>query len=316
MNGGWKQLDIRKAFAIQKRQNLLEAFPDDFLKQEIFSFLSINDMTNLGLTSRAMFGKISSSRQYPCVVWVERLPTKMAYSGRNDEGLTTLFQVQSFRFVIRTVFERTLRAKVSLLNEAWDEQGNMRDGFQCRSLDRFPSTTYPCLSLSEKLDNGVWRDFFEAAYFLSRGNVEQRVILLDDREVNEFGWFIPYMNVFVSLSVLQEANLYLSMTCVLLCTQCIAAYPDQTAYPSAEFFMRQLPDWLHDYFPRDFDWHKEYADRTTKIEFSYRPARTIEEWRAYVPEDSVATYSLDELPWYREGYSWFSETESDEEDEN
>jgi len=306
---GWKQLDIQKAFARQaKPQNLLAIFPSDFLKDTISSFLSINDITNLSLTSHEMFKKISSTREYPCLVWEERLPTRMRYEGRNDDDRTTLFQVHPFVFLLRTESEEVLRVDVSLQNEAWDEETNMRDGDNCRGLDQFPSRTEFFINI-DKIESSKREQVFRIAFWVALGELENWWISLASMKEVWEDWD--------NLSPSQEEEMRAGMIYTLMCLKCVSDYPDGTAYPSAEYLMRDLPEWTHPYFPSDFDWEKECTDRKTKIEFSYRPARTLVEWRGATPPHEDVEYKLDELPWYRKGYSWFSDDDcSSNEDEN
>jgi hypothetical protein len=80
-----------------------------------------------------------------------------------------------------------------------------------------------------------------------------------------------------------KKNFETAMGYLLICAKQVVTFMDGTAYPSAEFLMRSLPAWLHKYFPSNFDRDAENEDRTTRVEFSYRPARTLAEWRHAVP---------------------------------
>lgn len=98
------------------------------------------------------------------------------------------------------------------------------------------------------------------------------------------------------------------------CADQIAVFPDQISYPSAAYLMRILPEDLHDVIPIRIDgWKKPHSDRKTKIEFTYRPARSLAEWREYaaIHEGEICSYTLDQVPWYRSDYKW---DESDSED--
>jgi hypothetical protein len=116
-----------------------------------------------------------------------------------------------------------------------------------------------------------------------------------------------------------KKNLETAMDYLFVCAKHIATFPDGTAYLSAEYLMWSLPTWLHKHFPNNFDCDAENKDRTTRVELSYRPARTLAEWRGEVPhvDDGIHEHELDDgqtrgsvcrarfvegvLPWYREG---------------
>lgn len=89
--------------------------------------------------------------------------------------------------------------------------------------------------------------------------------------------------------------------------QQIAAYQDNFTYPTVEYLMRSLGTPVHEFFPDSFDWKKDHSDRIFEAVFSYRPSRMLREWRRYVPVvvNSFRSCTLEQVPWYREGYKWF-----------
>ena len=96
------------------------------------------------------------------------------------------------------------------------------------------------------------------------------------------------------------------MKLILLCSKQIEAFEDGKEYPCAEYLMEGIPSWLHQYFPIELvDSNCEAVDHHTTIEFKYRPAKMIEEWRSHVPHGDalfMVDCELNGLLWYREGY--------------
>jgi hypothetical protein len=96
---------------------------DQLLTQAIFPFLSVNDQTNLCLTSKGMLAGCGSSRRGagvttsgaddsgPFLVWEERAPTKRIFDSfmildhalTLAKGLICVKQEQRFRFQLQTV---------------------------------------------------------------------------------------------------------------------------------------------------------------------------------------------------------------------
>jgi hypothetical protein len=85
-------------------------------------------------------------------------------------------------------------------------------------------------------------------------------------------------------------------------------------YPSAEYLMRLLPKELHEHSPAALvalmtapNHPRPPPDRITTVEVpSYRPARTRAEWVAIAYDGPSDEYNIEEIPWYRDGYSWIA----------
>jgi hypothetical protein len=308
---------LNEQVAVLNRVNVLGQFTDEFLQEKLFPFLSINDVSNLSMTCRENHRKCSSTRSYPCIVWEGRYPTTMGYKTRHEEeDCVTVMQLHHFCFRFRTnrnAQEESVQVEFTLKNEVWDEHLNMRDGVHSRGLQAFPSATKMSVCILKPLQKNQKRKRLFVSHpeygsvFLGEGNPNHNYLKRDQ------DW-----------APRDKKDLETAMGYLLTCAKRIATFPDGTAYPSAEYLMRSLPTWLHKYFPSNFDCDAEYKDRTTRVEFSYRPARTLAEWRGNVPPfmDGIYEHELDDdqtrgsvcrawgvedvLPWYREGYSWIS----------
>jgi hypothetical protein len=312
---------LNEQVAVLNRENVLGQLTDEFLQEKLFPFLSINDTSNLSLTCRENHHKVSSTRSYPCIVWEGRFPTTMGYETRNEEeDRVTVTQLHRFYFLFRTncnAQEESVQVEFSLQNEVWDEHLNMRDGVDCRGLQAFPSTTkVEAWIYKPPQNNQVHERLFVSnpSSWLGDGGV----FLGEDNPNND------YLERDQDWAPRDKKNLETALGYLLIGAKQIATFMDGTAYPSAEFLMRSLPTWLHKHFPSSFDWDAETKDRTTRVEFSYRPARTLAEWRGEVPSigDGIHEHELDAgqtrgsvprakfvegvLPWYRQGYSWIS----------
>lgn len=264
---------------------LFESLPAHVLIGKVFSFVSPNDVTNLALTSRGMFQKIArlrNSKNKPCILWQERLPTGIVYNGIGDD-LCLVSQLQPFQFLLRGVDGERLRIDFSLFNSRWQEHLNMKDGDGCSRM--FPKHTKYMVRIQEKQYNGTWEEDFYCST-IKAGPPET----IKSENISNHRW---------------RKNLGF----MFVCAKAIAEYPDDhLEYPSAEYLMQGLPKSIHEHFPPDFDWEKEHWDRNTAREFRYRPARTLAEWRghaAVVAGDQQCYWKLDDIPWYREGYRWF-----------
>jgi hypothetical protein len=104
----------------------------------------------------------------------------------------------------------------------------------------------------------------------------------------------------------EAAVLVRSMNHIFSCAKRIEYWSDGNPYPSAEYIVQRFPPCLCGYFPPRVDWDTRADDRTTLVEFGYRPARTLREWKAILPEHGSPcnTYFLNEIPWYNPGYRW------------
>jgi hypothetical protein len=99
----WMQLDIRRAFGPPTRpKNRLAILPDDFLRGTIFSFLESNDLSNLSLTSGEMLRKVSSTREYPCILREECPEIIIAYRSWEFVPRLTFYSVNLSTFYSRT----------------------------------------------------------------------------------------------------------------------------------------------------------------------------------------------------------------------
>jgi hypothetical protein len=120
-----------------------------------------------------------------------------------------------------------------------------------------------------------------------------------------------------------EPQLRLNMAILHECFKRIESFPDETSYPSAGFMMRQLPEPLHCYFPKEFDRERPCRDRNLFVEFEYRRARTLREWskellsrfafKQFLWMEEFDLNGPKSLPWYRDGYD-HSRVLDDEED--
>jgi hypothetical protein len=287
---------------VLNRENAWGQFTDEFVQANLFPFLSINDISNLSMTSRENHQMVSSLRSYPCIIWEARCPTKMGY-GRIDEendDCIVVMQLQTFRFLFRTNESgEYVQVEFTLQNEVWDEHLNMRDGGDCRGLHAFPSDTKPSIAIIKPRKNNQMRK----RLFVVRQLVWGEDGFLGEDE--EAGGYRDYIEHDQDWTPGDKADLEIAMGYNWICAKRIATYQDGTVYPSAEYLMRAFPEWLYTYFPSNFDWDAEHEDRSTRVEFSYRPAHTLAEWREEVPlmYDGIYDYELDELPWYRDGYS-------------
>jgi hypothetical protein len=311
---------LNEQVAVLNRENVLGQFTDEFLQEKLFPFLSINDTSNLSMTCRENHHKVSSTRSYPCIVWEGSCPTSMGYETRDEgEDRVTVMQLHHFCFHFRTkcnAQEESVKVELTLKNEVWDEHLNMRDGVASRGLQAFPCTTKVSVHIYKPPQKNQMR---KRLFVLHSSSWSGNVVFLGADNPDH-----DYLRRDQDWAPRDKKNLEAAMGYLLICAKQIATFPDGTAYPSAEYLMRSLPSWLHKYFPSNFDWDAENKDRTTRVEFSYRPARTLAEWQEYVPGmfDGIHQHQLDEghdrgsvrqaqfvegvLPWYREGYSWIS----------
>jgi hypothetical protein len=317
---------LNEQVAVLNSDNVLGQFTNEFLQEKLFTFLSINDASNLSMTCRENHHKVSSTRSYPCIVSEGRFPTTMGYETRNEEeDLVTVMQLHRFYFLLRTncnAQEESVQIEFTLMNEVWDEHLNMRDGADSRSLQAFPSTTRVSVAIIKPPQKNQMRKRLFVAHQSSWSWSENGCVFLGSGNPNH-----DYLERDQDWAPKDKKNLETAMGYLLICAKQIATFTDGTAYPSAEFLMRSLPAWLHKYFPSNFVWDAENTDRTTRVEFSYRPARTLAEWRGEVPPllDGIYEHVLDDgqaggsgprarhrhvdegaLPWYRKGYSWIS----------
>jgi hypothetical protein len=312
---------LNEQVAVLNSENVLGQFTDKFLQEKLFPFLSINDTSNLSMTCRENHNKVSSTRSYPCIVSEGRFPTTMGYETRNEEeDRVTVMQLHRFYFPFRTNCneqEESVQIEFTLKNEVWDEDLNMRDGVDSRGLQAFPSTTRLSVSIIKPAQKNQMRERLFVAHQSSWS--EDGCVFLGEDNPNH-----NYLRRDQDWAPRDKKNLENALGYLLICAKRIATFTDGTAYPSVEFLMRSLPTWLHKHFPSNFDWDAENKDRTTKVEFSYRPARTLAEWRDEVPSvyDGIHQHELDDgqargsgpqaefvegvLPWYRKGYSWIS----------
>jgi hypothetical protein len=121
-----------------------------------------------------------------------------------------------------------------------------------------------------------------------------------------------------------EPQLRLTMAILHECFKRIESFPDETSYPSAGFLMWQLPEALHRYFPNEFDREiRPCRDRNLiVVEFEYRRARTLREWREewhdhFAGRSStwMEEYDLNgprSIPWYHDDYDQHSRLLDDE----
>lgn len=277
-DNGSRQADTDAASSNEDPPSGVELFatlPGDVLIGAIGSFLSPNDVTNIGLTSTVMLEKVSSSRRgKTCIIWVERWCTEIVYQSL-EVDLCDVSQGQVFTFLVQDSKGETFRVVIRLLNEVWQEELNMQDGRHCRPVGRPSPTTYK-----------IWiRDKSELFYCDTS----------------------PYGDYELDFAMPDERLLML-LDFMMICAECIDMYPDQLAYPSTEYLMRSLPEVTHPFFPSRFKWEAEHLDRNTEVEFIYRPARTLEEWLEFAADpdhELLCLYRINELPWYCEGYKWF-----------
>lgn len=140
------------------RLNLLLPIPNDVFTASILSFLGPNDTTNLALTSRGMLQKVNRLLRNgkPCILWQVRLPTRIVYDG-TDEDLCTISQRQPFQFLVQEDDGQRIRVEVRLVNEAWQEDCNMRDGSRCHHYQRRrPLPTKYRVVIYSKREDGTW----------------------------------------------------------------------------------------------------------------------------------------------------------------
>lgn len=107
-------------------------------------------------------------------------------------------------------------------------------------------------------------------------------------------------------------NLRSVMVMLWMCVKRIAAYPDKTVYPSAEYLMSKLPTWLHQYFPVPIT--QDHFDRNCVVEFDYRPAPAMWKWIEFVDSEFSNQCSLQSgIPWYENEEEVNSESSEDDE---
>jgi len=290
--------DRKRKRSAREPVHILATLPKEILKEGILSFLDINDLSNLGMVSVGIRQQVVSTRgTYPCILREERLPTEIFYFSRGR--VIRVSQRQPFHFLLHGGGKGRLDVKFYIENDVWEEQENMRDGEDCRRLEIFPSRTRFTLVIKRKRWNRAWEDVVSMCNFVNSWSIKWEGNIVWDRTVYKRR----------DIRCFRSAFRY-----VLVCANRVAAYPDHAEYPSAEYLMRSLPSWLYQYFPTLFHWEKECTDRDTKVEFSYRPARSIAEWREHMPPTRFETvsYKLDEVPWYRKDYSWFSDSDNDD----
>jgi hypothetical protein len=265
------------------------------------------------MTCHPLRKMVLSERPYPCIVWEERRPTTIRYLKSNaDHGKkATVSQVQNFCFICHTAAAESIQIKYSLINDVWDEHDNMRDGRESRPLSAFPKATIPSMNIVRPRKSAQRQE--EIFGLKQRPNRFPEDS--DDDDDDDDRWRVWCGESYT------EQDLRGTLEIIWKCAQCIAVYPDGIAYPSAKYLMRRLPCWLRDYFPTSMAASKTLpagslarssgppSDRITTVEFHYRPARTLAEWKKIYRRsrgDFGKVYNLHDIPWYRDGYSWVS----------
>ena len=298
------------------------------LRGGILPFLSINDTTNLGLTSRDILQLIQGARHHAdphcSIVREQRLPTKIGRERRSSAVSISVWQIQKFVFTIHTNTTRnvkeTLSIQFDLKNLVWKEHNNSR----IPNLDTVPSKTVasialirPNLPLSSQTRYRmfIFRPNFYQGHpswtaFLGEKHGSNYNYLSEEEEgeftFDESAWTEP-----------DKDEVRRAMYYIWLCAERISlSSPSIGFYPSSEYLMGSLPKWLHKYYPIEFlqksspGW-KQSPDRQLIMEFEYLPARSMQEWMRTAPihDDGIYEYGLAELPWYAGSY--YSGSEDD-----
>lgn len=203
---------------------------------------------------------------------------------RWESGFSVI-QCEKFSFLVFTGNEDTrvkhLRVSIILRNHCWDEIGNRRmannasdpNNQLCSTSVQGVVTTVGGEPLLE------WSNHVETP-----GGFLAMVVESDFMYRRSDGPASPYVDLALESACTSFRNM---------------ADFGRIAYPSYEYMMQKLPSHFRPYFA-DFDWNVQYPDRQPKFLFSYRPAKSVREWRARL--DQATQWNVSELPWYQDGY--------------
>jgi hypothetical protein len=248
--------------------------------QAIFSFLSVNDQTNLSLTAKGKLELVNMARSSSaaaaagaCIVWEERAPTKRTYSIVTfpvlgmmlEDGRVCVGQEQQFRFQLQTNEFGPIVVRIHLQNDLWDEQwGRAHTPHYCRDASNFPAKT--CVSnldIFQPYNRGggnVYR-IFSSESEAEDQRPDGRVWMLRRCKQQGSPWYILYENSrraapedFSSVSD-TELILRAALQYLWLCATKVASWSavDGTAYPSATYILQQsLPPWMQPYCPQEY----------------------------------------------------------------
>ena len=284
----------QEAAAMALQNPALGRLDDELLKEKLFPFLSTNDVTTLSMACLGMYEKVTSFRRShgsPSLVWETVQPTKIGYDYkmRRPDLTVTTYQIQRFFFVLRNESGETVEVELSLENAVWDETLNSRIYFDPPT--HYPKRTVPKIAvIRPKLGTQTRKRLFVASPGFGSGNQEDSYLCF----LGEDGGDNDYIEEDrADRSEQDKKELREAMQYILICARRIAAFPNGTTYPSAEYLLRTLPNWLHQYFPATFDWNADHTDRETVVEFDYRPAQTLAEWEAKVPHQWDGIYAYD-----------------------
>jgi hypothetical protein len=283
--------------------------------QAIFSFLSVNDQTNLSLTAKGKLELVSMARSSSaaaaagaCIVWEERAPTKRTYSivpfstfGMSlAGGRVCVGQEQQFRFQLQTNQFGPIVVRIHLQNDLWDERWG-QNIMHCRHVSNFPTKT--CVSnldIFQPYNRGggnVYR-FFSSESEAEDQRPDGRVWMLRrSKQQQASPWYIRHENSRLAapedFSSVSDTELILraALQYLWLCATKVASWSavDGSAYPSATYILQQsLPPWMQPYCPQEYrDGCNDNTgaagsgpapDRQTEPEFVYCPAPTVEAW--------------------------------------
>ena len=243
--------------------NFMGAMRDALLLPVLIHFLGMNETTNLGKTCRDMNDMVKnevSRLPFPRFIWQKRLPTVTGYYKSNENvDHVVVSQMQEFSFSILFKNNTKLRVRCLVENDVWEEYENRREGVGVAPLETFPRPTRVRIDMSfPRLATQL-----HARLFTFHPNEPHR------------GWRLDLLQRFTAThqdhewSKQDKTNLRVSMR--------ILYNQDDTAYPTAEYLTRALPEPLYKRFPKAFDWGANHTDRNTVVEVSYFKAGSLEE---------------------------------------
>jgi hypothetical protein len=232
---------------------------------------------------------------YARILREERLPTRMRFypfdlEDDEDEVGFFVYQMQRFRFLIG-VSDHIVQVRLNMTNFVWKESDNT-----CHGSNGYPtSETEIQVTIHLKTNQG-WETLFKAERLENQVSscICHRLGCEDCQGFTVRGMgdgALSFQDVVL--------NIELVVLAMEMCVFHLEAHHDG---PSVSYMMALLRRILD----AAFFWDGEVDDRIVTIEWTYKPAMSVEEWHENLCDeyDNTETreFDLDELPWYRDTY--------------
>jgi len=288
----------------QNKRQKLEHKKLDSLAASFFhlvEFMSINDISNLGLVCKELQRAVMSKRDaLPWTIVYETLERpsigyereKFTFLGIIPMDYVSVFEQKTFKFYITNKdnndqgkLTKSMILEIRLLNKLWEESNNEKDR-DVEDHERDTEIEIYCYTYDK--DDMVFIDLpLLTGSRIGYGNLNE---FLED----------------ISEEENRELRLFLSI--LYACMKRISRWKDNTlsSYPSAEYLMCRMPIAFRPFFPPGFDRETKHSDRTAPSEFIYHPAPSMEEWLNTIPEaardggNGKVVYYVDSIPWYKD----------------